>query len=535
MKKSLFLGVKITIGIIVFLNFFYIIFHRVDPDFWWHLKVGEWIIQNKTVPTGDIYSHTMTGYSWVDHEWLIDVLISFLYSHNLWFLIVSIFTTLVVLPFGAWLLRAKSYFSLWLVLIATLFMNRFVAVRPQLISFFLFFVLFGVLERRFSLKANTKKYYYLLPFLFFTWSNLHAGFASGLFLLGLSLIIYHSLEWLNKKRLSPTELKTDLGVLIASIATTFINPYGPRLYGEIFKVIFSGDTNRYNFEWQSGLTTSNPAGVFLIALFVSFIILFWKRVLKFPLPTVTNIVFFLFFLKSARHGPLFLIVGMPLLMQNADQAKNEIDTIYKKTPPTKSFELILKTTVLVVSLFPLLLLTQDIRKASHSYRFAPAKAVEFLKQQQTKDRFGNLFNDFAFGGYLIFKAPDIKVFIDGRMPHWISSNGTSAAQMYIAASGLNEKTPGDAWKKIFRENKIRTVFLSKLERNLINTESQNNLFEDFLKNYLIKRPRLTDFLRNLLGVPNFYDFKNELKNNGWQITYEDKESIILECGALCNY
>ena len=45
----------------------------------------------------------------------------------------------------------------------------------------------------------------------------------------------------------------------------------------------------------------------------------------------------------------------------------------------------------------------------------PTKAIEFL-QSQNND--GNLFSTYTWGGYLIWKMPEKKVFVDGRMPSW---------------------------------------------------------------------------------------------------------------------
>src|ERR1044072_2690079 len=44
-----------------------------DPDFWWHLKTGEYIVQNHGIPHTDIFSSTRLGSEWVAHEWLSEV------------------------------------------------------------------------------------------------------------------------------------------------------------------------------------------------------------------------------------------------------------------------------------------------------------------------------------------------------------------------------------------------------------------------------------------------------------------------------
>lgn len=49
-----------------------------DQDFGWHLRVGE-IILTQGVPATDPFSYTMQDFPWVDHSWLTDVSIAWLY------------------------------------------------------------------------------------------------------------------------------------------------------------------------------------------------------------------------------------------------------------------------------------------------------------------------------------------------------------------------------------------------------------------------------------------------------------------------
>lgn len=41
-----------------------------DPDVFWHLKVGEWVLENRAVPRADVYSWTVPGQPWTAHQWL---------------------------------------------------------------------------------------------------------------------------------------------------------------------------------------------------------------------------------------------------------------------------------------------------------------------------------------------------------------------------------------------------------------------------------------------------------------------------------
>src|SRR5688572_1674753 len=44
-----------------------------DADFWWHLKTGQYIVDNGIIPTTDFFSFTNYGKAWVAHEWLSEV------------------------------------------------------------------------------------------------------------------------------------------------------------------------------------------------------------------------------------------------------------------------------------------------------------------------------------------------------------------------------------------------------------------------------------------------------------------------------
>ncbi|MDT8306810.1 MAG: hypothetical protein RRC07_12810, partial [Anaerolineae bacterium] len=44
----------------------------VDPDLWWHLRTGEYILNNG-LPRTDVFSFTVPDHRWITHEWLSQV------------------------------------------------------------------------------------------------------------------------------------------------------------------------------------------------------------------------------------------------------------------------------------------------------------------------------------------------------------------------------------------------------------------------------------------------------------------------------
>src|SRR5919197_4765573 len=43
----------------------------LDPDIWWHLRVGQWVVEHGTVPQTDPFSQA--GRPWVAYSWLYEV------------------------------------------------------------------------------------------------------------------------------------------------------------------------------------------------------------------------------------------------------------------------------------------------------------------------------------------------------------------------------------------------------------------------------------------------------------------------------
>jgi len=56
---------------------------------------------------------------------------------------------------------------------------------------------------------------------------------------------------------------------------------------------------------------------------------------------------------------------------------------------------------------------------------------------------GNVFNTYEWGGFLIWQKPEMKVFVDGRMPAWKDEDGKSPYRVFLeiwyAGAGWNEK------------------------------------------------------------------------------------------------
>ncbi len=62
----------ILLFVLIFLLSFQVV---IDTDFGWHLRVGEFITNTRSIPRTDLFSFSLPNYPYVYHSWLAEVLI----------------------------------------------------------------------------------------------------------------------------------------------------------------------------------------------------------------------------------------------------------------------------------------------------------------------------------------------------------------------------------------------------------------------------------------------------------------------------
>src|SRR5215467_9791977 len=55
-----------------------------DPDTYWHIRIGQWILENTKVPVVDFYSYTAAGQPWISAQWLAEILFALAFNVAQW-------------------------------------------------------------------------------------------------------------------------------------------------------------------------------------------------------------------------------------------------------------------------------------------------------------------------------------------------------------------------------------------------------------------------------------------------------------------
>lgn len=164
-------------------------FSVLDLDVWWHLKVGDWIVQHAAFPHTGILSRSAAARPWAAYSWGYEVLLSRLYQ---WFGLIGIalygtMLTLMVAFSIYWMLRRLSG-SFWMAcVLAVLCCYAFLFLmmpRPVFFSIALLGATLTLLLEAQRTRDIRKLYW--LPLIFLLWANLHIQFIYGLAVWGCS-------------------------------------------------------------------------------------------------------------------------------------------------------------------------------------------------------------------------------------------------------------------------------------------------------------------------------------------------------------
>ena len=426
-----------------------------DPDFWWHLRTGQLIVETHAIPHADPFSFTKNGSPWIAHEWLSELFIYGLYLAGSYALLILVFSTIIT---GAFLLvyfrcsaQARPYIAGFTLLLGAIATAPTWGVRPQMISLLLTSLFLFLLDRY----SQRKKLAYIIPLPLITlvWVNLHAGYFLGLGVVGLyiigGLIEILRAEFFNNEEIEPPALKSILvlcGVLGVSILATMANPNGLRIITYPFQTLTSPSMQQLIQEWFSPdfhLLQWQPLA-WLILLLIGAGMLARKSI------SITNILLILILgyagLRSMRNVPLFAIAAIPILAE-------QLGSIVKIRPEIQASSRLFHWAAPILVVFVVLVagirfvqVAQDQPKAeSEQY---PASAVNWILDNNPE---ANLFNIYGWGGYLIWRLyPTYQVYIDGRADVY----GDAFIYHFIK---LQNAEPG--WESELDGQKIQTIVL----------------------------------------------------------------------------
>jgi hypothetical protein len=383
----------------------------INPDFWWHAKVGEMILATHHWPIGDPFSFTAAGRPWLAYEWLGDVLFAGVARlaglQGLDALLIVLGAAILLALYGYATLRcgnSKAGFAAaaaLMVLAAPAF-----TLRPQMLGFLFLIATLAILERFRQGKTGAL---WCLPPLFLLWINTHGSWVIGVGTIALVSICGFVRLQIGDVRSEPFTRgqSARLGVvLVMCLMAIPVTPYGLKLAAYPFEVASALPLNFANVsEWRS-MPFNELTGKVFLALVLGSLICRSAMRLRWRLDE------FLLFLAGTVMACMhvrFLLLFVPFVTPVFAEVLARWIPAYDR----KQDHVVLNGAIMAAGV-ALMIVYFPTQKSLEQVvaRNSPVSAVEYLRSHPVP---GPLFATYEFGDYLVWSmAPEHRVFIDGR-------------------------------------------------------------------------------------------------------------------------
>jgi hypothetical protein len=430
-----------------------------DPDFWWHLRAGQLILQHGGLLGNDPFTYTVANHHWTMHEWLNEVLFAVEFAIGGLGLIVLVLSAVTWLGLFAIMQRARlrnpgrGVLGLGM-LIAVVAGFPIWGPRVQMITF-AFSALTLFLVERYMVRGG-KAMWVLVP-LFVLWSNLHGEFVIGLGFMAVILLAevvggrLHMPDPAPRSRLLPL-----LYLLIACTAVSMINLNGPSILFYAAGTQASAAQQSLIEEWFSPSFHDWEVLVYgAMMLSLAMLIVFNRRIRA--RDVVLVLVTTALSLQSARHIELFVAASTPVFIDQLALATPRMRAALTRLRPASKVApaqtraqppLLFRLTACALLMAGLggvyvawLVPKMQLQPVSLTYaQEFPVCAAQWLADAPAPLR---IFNQYGEGGYLSYalSSHGDKVFIFGDA----ALMGDQMLETYAAAETV---TP--AWDSIIR-------------------------------------------------------------------------------------
>ena len=444
-----------------------------ESDLWWHLRNAYNLLHYHSLSRIDSYSFTAAGTPWISFEWLSEVAYYLAFrAAGLQGILMLFFAVLIVIftavYYRSWRAGANCKDAAVTTFVAICMGGVSIAPRTLLFGWLCMTGLLLVLDNF----RRTGKGLWPLPPLFALWINFHGSWPFGMVVL-LIIIVAGLVEgqWglVTATRWTRQELRNLLLVLAASAAALFVNPFGYKLvFYPLDLLLHQKGVMNFIEEW-SPVEFGTVNGTLALALIFGLLAAALFSQLPWKLEDVLLTAFSLWAALSHVRFLFFAgIIIMPILAPRL-----RLFPPYEPEREKVWFNAVIIACLIgaMIWYFP----SQSKLQSMFDDEY-PKAALAFMEKHNSQ---GNIFNQYKFGGYMEFHAPQYKTFIDGRADLFTH---TGIFDDYLRASALK-----NTFEILDRYN-IQYVFVQPTEPII----------------YLLQH------------------------SNGWKVIYSDKVAVLLE-------
>ena len=465
-----------------------------DPDYWWHTLTGRLIYQQRGLVRADLYTYTVSGTPWTDHEYGAQVLFYALTRAG-GLTAVSVFFALLILA-GFWLIlaRARTLGAAPLITGAALVLGAGAGffmwgAEPQMFDF-LFIALELLLIERFL--AGRYRALYVMPVVVVVWANLHGGFVFAFLVLGV-LLVSLAVRWLWTGRPASdlTLLRRAALVTVACVVASLITPWGPDLFLYVWRTQFSSQLSSFIAEWQSPdfhLATMIGFEIMLVLVLAGFAL---RRPRLFDVLLILAAT--LLALHAVRFTVIFVAVATPIVAlqwtAGWELVRGRLSGMRVRRLPPRDAAVMLAAALAIVAAGSIGFAVNTLRGQTASTQANyPVAAADWLAAHPGVGT--RVFNQFDWGGYLAYRfypTQNRRLFIYGEA----ELMGDELLAEYVDVNQLHPN-----WQQVLDSHGVDYVVFAPgrpLDAALMESPAWQLAYSDSVADIFVRRPATAAF------------------------------------------
>ncbi len=374
---------------------------RIDNDFWFTIKEGEYVINNgfPNVVPFTIYDNL----NFIYQSYGAGVIFSFIYkllgTYGILFFVIFI---LIIMTYFYYRLCMKvsnnneNISILVTVITMSLLAINYITTRPQIFTYLNLIIVLYIMELYSN--TNNRKYLYILPIISLIQSNIHCMFFFMLIIFMLSYIFNNSKEY---------EIKPILVTMLFMILTGLINPYGINNLLYVFNSYGQNILEKTIKELQP-LSFSSLFGKIHIFIILIIYILYFKSRKKIPIRYLLLLFGTTYLAFDTLRGVSLFIIGSFF----------EVAYLYKDIPNIDISKYIPKIIKVLITII-LFIISLILIFIPRNYYPDAKEPIDYLVNNYIISDI-KLYTSFSDGSYAVYKG--IKCSMDPRAEVFLKKN-----------------------------------------------------------------------------------------------------------------
>jgi len=391
-----------------------------DPDFWWHLRIGRWMVDNGRLPSHDIFTFTVPDHVWTDHEYLTEILMWLVYNATGVVGIAIAFG--IVTWIGWWFIYRRADRAPFVIIglglaLGAVAGNPIWGPRAQMITFALSSLEMYWIQTYLTGRSRSLTYF---PLVMVAWANLHGGWVIAFVWLGVAIAAeLIGWAWDRENPAHRRHVRFLAIIFVASAVAILATPNGLGLVLYPFNTVGSVAQEKLIVEWFSPDFHQRYLWPFEAMILIAVAGFALRR------PSLNDflltIVAIVLALQSVRNIALFVGAVTPVIINTYGAWWTDLAAARRwnfAQPARPAFAAITAAALLVIAGATAIHIAGDINPGEQDSLIVanyPVGAADWLAGHP--DQCTRMFNQYGWGGYLAYRFypdPNRKVFIFGE-------------------------------------------------------------------------------------------------------------------------